>query len=296
MACIILTIDVEEYFQVENFTPFIARDRWGEQTSRLSIQMEKIFKILDEKKARATFFVLGWIAERHKVVIKRMLSMGHEVACHGYGHKLIYTQSRDEFREDIRKSKQILEDIIQGPVAGYRAPSFSVTENSMWALDILLEEGFAYDSSVFPIHRDRGGIPGANRFPYKINGRQRSLWEVPISTGRWFNQNIPYAGGGYFRFLPYWVIKHAVKSLNREGHPAIMYLHPWELDPDQPRVHQASRLAKFRHYYQLEKTEMKLKKLLSDFRFGSIREVFWSKKTKHYEITPQTGFHKTRLS
>lgn len=276
MAHNILTIDVEEYFQVENFASVIARDQWGNQVSRLALQMEKIFKILNEKKVRATFFVLGWIAERHKTIIKSMQSQGHEVACHGYGHRLIYTQTPEEFREDVRTSKGILEDIIQGPVAGYRAPSFSVSKDSMWALDILLEEGFAYDSSIFPVHRDRGGIPGAERFPYKVNGRQRSMWEVPISTGKWLNQNIPYSGGGYFRLLPYGLINSLVRATNREGYPSIVYLHPWEFDPQQPRV-RAGAMARFRHYVNLDTTEKKLRALLNDFEFKTMQSFLSEK-------------------
>ena len=199
-----------------------------------------------------------------------MHSQGHEVACHGYGHNLIYTQSPGAFREDIRKSKRILEDIIQAPVAGYRAPSFSITEESMWALDILLEEGFAYDSSVFPVRRDRGGIPEAKRFPYKINGQQRSLWEIPISTGKWFNQNIPFSGGGYFRLMPYRLIESFVQATNKEGWPAIIYLHPWEFDPEQPRI-RAGPLARFRHYVNLNTTDRKLNALLNDFEFKTMQ-------------------------
>jgi len=266
----ILTIDVEEYFQVENFASVIAREQWEGQKSRLSVQMEKIFRILDEKKVRATFFVLGWIAQRHKAIVQRIHAGGHEVACHGYNHKLIYTQSHGEFREDIRTSKRILEDIVQEPVVGYRAPSFSITEKSMWALDLLLEEGFAYDSSIFPIYRDRGGIPGGKRFPYRIHGPQCSLWEIPISTGKLFHQNIPYSGGGYFRFMPYSLIRSFVKATNKEGYPAVIYLHPWEFDPQQPKI-RAHSLARFRHYVNLDKTDKKLNILLNDFTFKTMK-------------------------
>jgi len=271
-----LTIDVEEYFQVANFASVISRDDWSRQESRISFQLDKILSILEAKSVKATFFVLGWIAERHIEMIKKIQKAGHEIASHGYGHQLIYDQTPEEFREDLQKSKAILEDIIQEPVLGYRAPSFSITKNSIWALDILMEEGFEYDSSIFPIHRDRGGLPEGERFSYKISNGQRSLWEYPISTVRLINQNFPYSGGGYFRLLPYCLIKTSVKNTNNEGHPAIIYLHPWEFDPQQPRI-KVNSLSRFRHYVNISATAGKLEKLLNDFQFKTMRGLHHEK-------------------
>lgn len=268
-----LTIDVEEYFHVANFSSVISPDDWDRQKSRLSFQLDKILSILEVKNVKATFFVLGWIAERHIETIKRMQKAGHEIASHGYGHQLVYDQTPEEFREDIRRSKKILEDIIQEPVWGYRAPNFSITKKSLWALDILIEEGFKYDSSIFPIHRDRGGLPDGERFPYKIERKRRSLLEFPISTIRLLGQNVPYSGGGYFRLLPYCLIKPLVRTNNKEGHTAIIYLHPWEFDPQQPRI-KVDPFSRFRHYVNICTTEGKLEKLLNDFQFKTMKELF----------------------
>jgi len=268
----ILTIDVEEYFQVENFKKVVRFSDWEKHESRVVQNTEKVLDILREKNVKITFFVLGWIAERFPQLVKKIHSEGHEIASHGYAHKLIYQQSQQEFREDLKKSKNILEKIIGEPVIGYRAPNYSITGKSIWAIDILMEEGFRYDSSTFPIHHDRGGLPDGKRFAHKICNHKRHLWEFPISVNRIFNQNIPFSGGGYLRLLPYGFVKQSIKAINSHGHPAIIYLHPWEFDPEQPRI-KTNYISEFRHYVNIEKTEQKLKALLTDFNFKPVKEL-----------------------
>jgi len=296
----ILTIDVEDYFQVENFKGVIDFSDWEGYELRVVKNTEKILKILAEKNVKATFFVLGWVAEKFPELVRRIYEAGHEVASHGYMHELIYNQTQDEFRADLRKAKMILENITGEPILGYRAPSYSITRKSEWALDILMEEGYKYDSSLFPIHHDRGGFVNAPRFPFKMHkghlvhgkegiasspsGRLRyaplsstaprndgnEMWEFPLSTVKIFGQNIPFSGGGYFRLLPYLFIKKSIEKINKEGQPAVIYIHPWELDPEQPRI-KAEYMSRFRHYVNIDKTERKLIKLLNDFEFTSIR-------------------------
>lgn len=272
----ILTFDIEEYFQVGNFAKSIHRDSWEKMESRLSLGLDIILSILDEYATKATFFVLGWVAERNRGAIKKIHEKGHEIASHGYAHQLIYTQKPKEFRLDLKKSKGILEEIIKEPVLGYRAPTYSVTKKSIWALDILAEEGFVYDSSLFPIHHDKGGLPEAQQYPYRIVKKQGYLWEFPISTIDILGQNVPFSGGGYFRFMPYSFIKWSIKKINSDGNPAVTYFHPWEFDPWQPRI-ESSCMNRFRHYFNIAKNETKLRTLLNDFRFQPIRDFLISK-------------------
>jgi polysaccharide deacetylase family protein (PEP-CTERM system associated) len=370
-----LSIDVEDYFQVQAFAGQIRYEEWGNYESRVEGNTRRILDLLTDASSfvssnpsnpsnainpinieheveprtlnlaprssipeprssvKATFFILGWIAERYPQLIKEIHSQGHEIACHGYAHRLIYEQSPEEFREDVRKAKAVLEDITGGPVIGYRAPSYSITRDSLWAFEVLLEEGFQYDSSVFPIRHDFYGIPEAPRFPFivSLNGSGipvfsnplnpqpatrnsnnsnnssnsskpsnsinpqssalnvehcgtvpqtlnlehrtlNSLLEFPISTVRLGNLNLPLSGGGYFRLLPYPIIKKGLKRINQnENRPFIFYLHPWELDDEQPRIREAGIKSKFRHYLNLDKTETRFKHLLKEFNFSSIR-------------------------
>lgn len=266
----LLTIDIEDYFQVENFAQVISPSDWEGFESRVVQNTEKILEILASHNIKATFFVLGWVAQRFPQLVKEIHRQRHEIASHGYSHKPIYRQTQEIFRSDIRRAKQILEGIIREPVLGYRAPTWSITKNSIWALDILMEEGFKYDSSLFPIHRGKGGLPVGERRPYKIYNHQYYLWEFPISTARIFRQNIPFSGGGYFRLSPYGFVKSSIAAINRAGHPAIVYLHPWELDPAQPKI-KVDMLSSFRHYVNLSQTERKLNQLLNDFKFTSIK-------------------------
>ena len=269
-----LTIDVEDYFQVENFRGIIPYSDWDKFELRAENNTDKLLNILKNHNVRATFFVVGWIAERCPGLVKRIHASGHEIACHSYGHMLIYKQQPEEFRQDIRKAKKILEDIISDKVIGYRAPSYSITKNSLWAFDILCEEGFKYDSSLFPIHHDKGGLASAKRLPHYIECKNGvKLWEFPISTIQLFGQNIPFSGGGYLRFLPYNFVKWAGNQLINQGIPLNIYIHPWEFDPQQPKIN-AGMLNNFRHYINIDKNEQKLKRLLNDFEFVPIKDLY----------------------
>jgi polysaccharide deacetylase family protein (PEP-CTERM system associated) len=226
--------------------------------------------LFDEFDVRSTFFVLGWVGERHPELVREITARGHEVASHGYAHRLIYDQTPSAFRDDVRKAKTLLEDASGECVVGYRAPSYSITPKSLWALDILIEEGYEYDSSIFPIRHDRYGIPVSERRPYLIERPGGTLVEVPGSTTQVGALNLPVAGGGYFRILPYWWTKWGISRVNeQEGRAAIFYLHPWEIDPEQPRL-SAGALSKFRHYRNLHDTEHRLRQLLTDFKFDTI--------------------------
>ncbi|MFH1593710.1 MAG: XrtA system polysaccharide deacetylase [Candidatus Omnitrophota bacterium] len=274
----ILTIDVEDYFQVENFKKRVKFADWENYEGRVSKNTYAILDILEGAKAHATFFILGWVAERYPRLVKDIHAKEHEVASHGYSHEPIYDQSMEDFQADLKKSKLVLEDMISEKIRGYRAPSFSMTEKTISALDVLDEEGFEYDSSIFPVHRDRGGMVNAKRFPHKLEQGNSSIWEIPISTMRLLGQNIPFSGGGYFRLLPYWLVKKGIEALNKENQPAIVYLHPWEIDPEQPRIN-GGIIGNFRHYINLDKTERKLEKLLNDFEFGTVRSCLDSYKS-----------------
>jgi polysaccharide deacetylase family protein (PEP-CTERM system associated) len=265
-----MSVDVEDYFHVSVFDGLIPRSQWDTLESRVDANTRRLLDIFDEFHVRSTFFVLGWVGERHPALVETIALRGHEIASHGYAHRLIYDQTPDGFRDDVRRAKRILEDASGRRVVGYRAPSYSITPRSLWALDVLAEEGYEYDSSIFPIRHDRYGIPVSARTPYVIERNERELVEVPGSTTRVGPLNLPVAGGGYFRLLPYWWTKWGMSRVNRlEQRPAVFYLHPWEIDPGQPRL-PAGRLGRFRHYRSLEHTEARLRQLLTDFRFDAI--------------------------
>ncbi len=268
-----LTIDVEDYFQVETLRPLVGFDEWHSHELRVEKSVHKLLEILDECGVKSTFFVLAWNAERLPHVVREIHSLGHEIACHGYAHRLIYEQTPDEFREDVQRAKAILEEIMGEEVVGYRAPTFSITERTLWALDILAEEGFLYDSSIFPVRHDRYGIPGWTRHIETVklqNGR--TLLAVPPMTARVLGLNLPLGGGGYFRLAPLWISSWAIRRMNAEGHPAVLYLHPWELDPAQPRF-PIPPLHRFRHYVNLATTERKLRRLLASGPFTRLRDI-----------------------
>jgi polysaccharide deacetylase family protein (PEP-CTERM system associated) len=268
-----MTIDVEDYFHVSVFDGIVPRSRWAELESRVCANTDRLLGIFDDAKVTATFFVLGWVAERFPELVRRIADLGHEVASHGYAHRLVYDQTPVTFREDVRRAKRLLEDASGCLVGGYRAPSYSITPRSLWAIDILIEEGYWYDSSIFPIMHDRYGIPVSARHPYSLDRKNGTLTELPGSTIRMGRSNLPIGGGGYFRILPYQWTRWGIARLNRlEGQAAIFYLHPWEIDPDQPRLH-AGFLSRFRHYRNLGKTESRLRQLLHDFRFGPVRDI-----------------------
>jgi len=270
-----LTIDVEDYFMVSAFSDIIGTHQWENFESRIRNNTLRILDIIDEYSIRGTFFVLGWVAERYPGIVKEIDRRGHEVACHSYCHRLIYHMTSEEFREDTRKAKAIIEGVIGKEISGYRAPSYSITESSVWALKILAEEGFKYDSSIFPIRHDRYGFPSYSRFPrMEETGTAGKILEIPLSTFKVFGKNLPVGGGGYLRMYPLWLTHYAIRELNeKEKRSAIVYVHPWELDPDQPRL-RGTRLSMFRHYVNLEKTESRLKSLLSTFKFQPIRDIF----------------------
>jgi polysaccharide deacetylase family protein (PEP-CTERM system associated) len=338
----LLTIDVEDYFQVHAFSRVIKYEDWDRFECRVERNTDRLLSILDsvlspQHSPKGTFFILGWLAERYPDLVRRIQKEGHEIACHGYAHRLVYTQSRDEFRQDVRRTKSILEDVTGQEIIGYRAPSYSITKKSEWAFEVLAEEGFKYDSSIFPIRHDFYGIPEAPRFPFIVSfnrnnncefsvlnfelnsfrpsplptrhpalspqssvleasnissphhrttaapfqgiphsplDTRHSLIEFPLSTVKLFGANFPISGGGYFRLFPYPLIRMGLKSINeKEGKPFIFYVHPWEFDPNQPRINGISARSRFRHYVNLDKTEEKFRRLLSEFTFTSIREI-----------------------
>ena len=268
-----MTIDVEDYFQVSAFDGCVSRSEWHGFESRVCGNTERLLEILDEAGVRATFFVLGWVAERFPALVRRIHERGHELASHGYGHGLVYAGTPDDFRADLRRARQAIESAAGVRVAGYRAPSFSITRESLWAIDVLIDEGYTYDASIYPIHHDRYGIPGWTRHPHRIERAGGSIWEVPGSTVSCAGINLPVGGGGYFRMLPYQWTSSGIRRLNNhEGRSAIFYLHPWEVDPGQPRI-PAGLLSSFRHYRNLDKTEGRLRRLLDEFRFGRISDL-----------------------
>lgn len=272
----IMSVDVEDYFHVANFTDKISLGDWDSYPLRVEQNTQRILQIFAAHDVRATFFVLAWVAERCPQLVRDICQQGHELACHGYAHQLIYEQGPQAFREDIKKAKCILEDISGEQVIGYRAPSYSITNESLWAIDILYEEGFRYDSSIFPTHHDRYGIPQAKRHRHTVKHGSHSLQEFPPSTvpiGKW---NFPIAGGGYFRLFPYMITKKSIEFNNREQQPFVFYLHPWEIDPQQPRIKGISATKRFRHYVNLSTAEKKLRRLVQDFSFTYTKEYLES--------------------
>jgi polysaccharide deacetylase family protein (PEP-CTERM system associated) len=267
-----LTIDVEDYFQVSALAPHIARSRWDEMPCRVERNLDRLLALLDDKGAHATFFTLGWVAERYPQVIRRIVDGGHELASHGYGHLRASEQSRADFGQDIRRAKAILEDLGGVAVQGYRAPSFSIGTGNPWAFDVIAESGYRYSSSVYPVRHDHYGMPDAPRFPYEARA---GLIEIPVTTTRLLGRNLPAGGGGYFRLAPYPVSRWAIRRVNRvDQRPAIFYFHPWEIDPHQPRIAGVALKTRFRHYLNLHRTEERLAQLLSDFHWDRVDRVF----------------------
>ena len=270
----VLSVDVEEYFHGMEFETAVPPNQRGTLPSRVEESIDHVLALLHEHNAHATFFTVGQIAEQHPVMLQRIAAEGHEIACHSYRHELVSRQSTDEFRGDIRHTKAVLEDITGTAVVGYRAPNYSIQSSQQWAYDILLEEGFRYDSSVYPIVHDRYGQAEAPRFPYEIrkNG-SLVLIEFPIGTVRFCGMNFPIGGGGYFRLLPEVLTRYGIQRVNaKEQHSVMFYFHPWELDPDQPRPPMPWH-HRFRHYVGIEKQEAKLSCLLRHCRFGTARQV-----------------------
>lgn len=269
-----LTVDVEDYFHVAAFADQVKPENWNGYELRVVANTQRLLNLFDQQNVKATFFILGWVAEKVPELVREIAAQGHEIACHGFSHQLIYKQSRNLFYEETHKSKSLLEDIIGKPVAGYRAASYSITRKSLWALDVLGELGFEYDSSIVPIHHDFYGIPDTPRAPYVICSPEgHEFIEFPPTTLSLPGLNLPVAGGGYFRLYPYWFSKAALRWINRHDQlPFIFYLHPWEVDPDQPRM-QGKLTSRFRHYNNLHKCYARLEKLLQAFEFSTVRDV-----------------------
>jgi polysaccharide deacetylase family protein (PEP-CTERM system associated) len=268
-----MSVDVEDYFHVSVFDGIVPRSAWAGMESRVEANTRRLLDIFDEFGVRATFFVLGWVAERHPQIVRDIAGRGHEVASHGHAHRLVYDQTRAAFRDDVRRAKHLLEDVGGVEVGGYRAPSFSITPRSLWALEILIEEGYRYDASIFPVRHDRYGIPPSPRHPFAVERDAGTIVEIPASTIQVASLRLPIAGGGYFRILPYTWTRWGIAHLNRAEHrAAVFYLHPWEIDPGQPRL-PAKWFGRFRHYHNLHKTERRLRALLADFRFGPVASL-----------------------
>jgi polysaccharide deacetylase family protein (PEP-CTERM system associated) len=264
-----MTIDFEDWYQGLE----IPIEGWHRFEDRMELAGRRILELLAEAKTRGTFFVLGAVAERHPGLVRQIAAGGHEIASHGHSHTLVYRQSPQDFREELRRSIGMLEEIAQAPVVGYRAPFFSITNDSRWALDVLVEEGIRYDSSVFPTRNPRYGIPDAPRWPHMIETKGGPIQELPLSTWEVRGHRVPVGGGAYFRIWPYAVTRKAFRGLNRQSRPALFYLHPWELDPDHPRIALPKRIG-LTHYVNLKATKTRLERLLREFAFAPVREVF----------------------
>jgi len=267
-----LSVDVEDYFQVSAFASCVDRADWDRLPCRVERNVDRLLELFATRNAQATFFTLGWIAERYPQLVRRIVAAGHELASHGHAHLRANEQTRAEFRADITRAREVLQDVSGVEVSGYRAPSFSIGQSNLWAFDCLVEAGYRYSSSIYPVQHDHYGMPDAPRFPFMTTA---GIVEVPITTMRALGRNLPAGGGGYFRLLPYGLSRWAIRRFNRvECRPAIFYLHPWEIDPGQPRIAQAGAKSRFRHYINLSRTHARLDRLLTDFRWGRVDKTF----------------------
>jgi polysaccharide deacetylase family protein (PEP-CTERM system associated) len=269
------TVDVEDYFQVSAFESVISREDWGRYESRVEASTSRILEIAEAAGTRGTFFILGWVAQQLPGLIRRIQAAGHEIGCHSQWHRLVYELGPGKFRQDLRESRDTLEQITGEPVRLYRSPSFSITERSLWALEILLEEGFDTDSSIYPVRHDRYGIPDAPVSPHRIQTPSGQIREFPGLVSHVGGLRVPAGGGGYLRLFPWMLTQHLLKSIRREGRPLNIYIHPWEVDPDQPRI-SAGWKSRFRHYQNLKSTSGKLQNLLTEFRLTTMSDVLSS--------------------
>jgi polysaccharide deacetylase family protein (PEP-CTERM system associated) len=270
-----LTIDVEDYFQVSAFAPYIRRDEWDHRECRVERNVGRILEMLAERDTRATFFTLGWIAERYPALVRQIVDQGHELASHGYGHERASDLSEAAFRADVDRAKKLLEDIGGTAVHGYRAPSFSIGTRNLWAFDVLAGAGYRYSSSIYPIRHDHYGMPDSPRFAYRVGTGGAGLLEVPVTTLRLRGRNLPSSGGGYFRLLPYALSRWMIQRVNQQDREsAIFYFHPWEIDAEQPRIAGIDAKTRFRHYVNIPRMENRLKSLLADFRWGRMDDIF----------------------
>jgi len=278
-----MSIDVEDYFQVSAFEPYVAKNQWDNLPHRVENNTYKILDILDDKQIKATFFTLGWIAERYPSIVKRIVSDGHELACHGYEHIRVTEQTPEQFKSDVYKAKNILEQFTGKEIKGYRAASYSINASNLWALNVLQELGFKYSSSIYPVKHDLYGMPEAPRFMFEPI-QDQDFKEIPITTVQFGNKNWPCGGGGFFRFYPYTVSKWALNRVNnQEQQSAIFYFHPWEIDPKQPRQSGLSLKTRTRHYLNLEKMESRINQLLTDFKWDTMENVFHIRQGQNYD-------------
>lgn len=269
----VMTVDVEDYFQVSAFEPYVDRDAWSQLECRLPRTMERILQLFAEADVRGTFFCLGWVAEKYPELIRRVADQGHEIASHGYRHVRVYDQSESEFREDVGKTKALLEDLIGKPVNGYRAASYSIDDRTPWAFDVLWDSGYRYSSSIYPIRHDHYGMRDAPRFAF--HPVRNALTEIPVTTVELSRFRFPCGGGGYFRLFPYAWSRWCIRRVNEVDHrPAMFYFHPWELDPDQPRMDGLNARTRFRHYVNLHRFERKLRRLIGDFRWVTMMDLY----------------------
>ncbi|NNF66171.1 MAG: DUF3473 domain-containing protein [Gammaproteobacteria bacterium] len=268
-----MTVDVEDYFQVSAFEEQVGTGRWDDWPLRVAHNTDRLLQLFSDHDTRATFFMLGWVAEKEPELVKRIVSEGHELASHGWSHRLVTSQDPDSFRADVRRTRAFLQDLGGCPVTGYRAASYSVSLDTLWALDVLAEEGHLYSSSICPIRHDHYGIPGFPRFAFRL--AENGILEIPVTTLAIGQKNIPCGGGGWFRLAPYRFSRWALKKINQgENQPAVFYLHPWEIDVDQPRIPGASARSRFRHYLNLRYTERRLVSLLRDFDWDRMDRIF----------------------
>lgn len=267
----VISVDVEDYFHAESFADVVDRPKWGSYESRVEANTRRLLELFNHRDVRATFFIMGWVAERFPGLVREILGAEHELACHSYWHRLIYKLTPAEFREDTHRAKSVIEQVGGQAIYGYRAPTYSIVDQSLWALEILVELGFTYDSSIFPIRHDRYGIPSAPRAPFRITTPSGPLLEYPITTFRLRHHNLPVGGGGYLRLLPEWYTMWGIERVHREGLPVIAYIHPWEIDAEQPRL-RGRLTSRLRHYTNLSKTYNRLNKMLEKAPFTSFRE------------------------
>jgi polysaccharide deacetylase family protein (PEP-CTERM system associated) len=281
----VISVDVEDYYHVEAFADIVSREQWDSYPSRVEANTLRVLDLFDQCGVKGTFFILGWVAERHPKLVREIVARGHEPACHSYWHRLIYKLTPEEFHDDTKRAKDAIEQAAGEAAHGYRAPSFSVTTRSAWALDVLADLGFRYDSSVFPVNHDVYGIPDAPRGPFSVDTPSGRMVEFPMATFRLKSggPNLPVAGGGYLRMFPYWYTRMGVRRAWREGLPVISYIHPWELDPEQPRMN-ARLKSRLRHYTNLAKTEGRLRKLLGMGDFSSFRGSGLDRAAPNYEF------------
>jgi polysaccharide deacetylase family protein (PEP-CTERM system associated) len=270
-----MSVDVEDYFQVSAFDPYVDRSRWSDYECRIPANMDRILEAFDAAGVKGTFFFLGWVAEQYPSLLRQVVELGHEIGSHGYSHVQVFKQNEDEFRQDVSRTKKLLEDLSGAPVDGYRAASFSIGQETPWAYRVLAEAGHRYSSSVFPIRHDRYGMRDAPRFPHKVH--DGALTEIPVTTVELSGARLPCGGGGYFRLLPYFWTRWAIRRVNRrDAQPANFYFHPWEVDPAQPRMAGSDRVSKFRHYVNLDAMAGKLDRLYTDFPWTTVRDAFAS--------------------